>query len=51
MKSWITCGSLTVLLLAACGQSGDLYLPDNPPPEVQKREQQEQHQKQKTETP
>lgn len=30
---------LAALLLAACGQSGDLYLPDNPPPEVRKREE------------
>lgn len=36
---------LAVLLVSACGQSGDLYLPDNPPPEVQKREQRAQKEK------
>lgn len=39
MKSLFFGICLSALLLSACGQSGDLYLPDNPPPEVQKRQQ------------
>ncbi len=30
MKTWIVL--LTGLLLTACGQTGPLYLPDEPPP-------------------
>ena len=41
MKSLLVGAGLSVLLLSACGQSGDLYLPDNPPPSEQKREQKE----------
>lgn len=36
---------LAVLLLSACGQSGELYLPDNPPPAELKRQQRAEKQK------
>ena len=41
MKSLLLGIFLGVLLLSACGQSGDLYLPDNPPPAEQKRAEKE----------